>query len=50
MSEDSPTILSCAGPKDQINEVIKNINGGKAKGISLIGIKKGDIKKEVHQK
>lgn len=25
MSEDSPTIVSCAGPKDQINDVIKNI-------------------------
>lgn len=38
------------GPYVCVSEVIKNINGGKAKGISLIGIKKGDIKKEVHQK
>ena len=38
------------GPYACVSEVIKNINGGKAKGISLIGIKKGDIKMEVHQK
>lgn len=38
------------GPFACVSEVIKNINGGKAKGISLIGIKKGDIKMEVHQK
>ena len=38
------------GPCACVSEVIKNINGEKAKGISLIGIKKGDIKKEVHQK
>ena len=38
------------GPFAYVSEVIENINGGKAKGISLIGIKKGDIKMEVHQK
>jgi hypothetical protein len=28
------------GPYASVSEVIKNINGGKAKGISLIGVKK----------
>lgn len=28
------------GPYNSVSEVIKNINGGKAKGISLIGVKK----------
>lgn len=38
MSEDSPTILSCAGPKDQINDVIAEQSQEWLKNIGYIAL------------